>query len=149
MAEESVLMVGKVIGRAKNGVFDIDLISHVNDYEFNKMRLFCVRRFAIEQENYISKIYNISHPCTDSSWKDASLDRNDQGISYGLDDTKINDSEFEDMKKYIHHLSLKRSMKMNNISQTGYKRRVIKFPIICFLCLVKEQEEAHSLDFSR
>ena len=40
-------MVGKVIGRAKNGVFDIDLISHVNDYEFNKMSLFDVRRFTV------------------------------------------------------------------------------------------------------
>ena len=47
-----VLLVGKVIGRVKKGVYDISLISQVNDYEFNDMSLFCVRRFAVKKETY-------------------------------------------------------------------------------------------------
>ena len=42
----------------------------------------------------------------------------------------INDYDFEDMKKKIHHLSLKRSMRMNNTRRMGYKTRVIKYPMI-------------------
>ena len=49
MTKESVLLVGKVIGRVKKGVYDIYLISHVNDYEFNKMILFDVRRFSVDK----------------------------------------------------------------------------------------------------
>ena len=93
-----VLLVGKVIGRVKKGLYDIVLISHVNDDEFNKMILFDVRRFLVEKENYLITIYNISHTCHDSIPEDASLDGNDQGISYGLGDTIINYSDFEDIK---------------------------------------------------
>ena len=64
-------------------------------------------------------IYTISHSFPDSIQEDASLDKNDQGLSYGLYDMIINDSDFEDMEKQSHHLSLKRSTRMNNISHTG------------------------------
>ena len=66
MEEERVLLVGKVIGRAKKGVYDIALLSHVNVDNFNKISLFDVRIFAVEKGTYLIKIYNISHPCTDS-----------------------------------------------------------------------------------
>ena len=66
MAEKSVLLVGKVIGRVKNGVFDVVLISHVTNNDFNKIILFDARRFAVEKENFLSKIYDISHPRPDS-----------------------------------------------------------------------------------
>ena len=95
VALASVLLVGKFIGRVKNGVYGIALLSHVNDDEFNKTSLFYERRFAVEKETYLSTIYNIIHPCLDSIWEDSSLDGNDQGVSYGLDDTIINDSDFE------------------------------------------------------
>ena len=103
MSLTSVLLVGKVIGRVKKGVYDIVMFSHVNDDEFNGMSLFDVRRFAVEKETYLSKIYNISHPCPDSIREDASLDGNDQGVSYGLNDTIINDYDFEDMEKQSHN----------------------------------------------
>ena len=45
----SVLLVGKVIVRFKKGVYDIALLSHVNDDEFNEMSLFDVRRFSVEK----------------------------------------------------------------------------------------------------
>ena len=86
MSEESMLLVGKVIGRVKKGVFDISLLSHVNGDEFNDMSLFDVRRFSVEKEIYLSKIYSSSHPCPDSIWEDASLDGNNQGVPYGLYD---------------------------------------------------------------
>ena len=68
MLEEIMLLVGKVIGRVKKGVFDIALLSHVNVDEFNETSLFDVRIFAVEKENYLSTIYNSSHPCPDSIW---------------------------------------------------------------------------------
>ena len=80
MALENVLLVVKFIGRVKNGFYDIALISHVNDYEFNQMILFDVRRFTVEKGNYIITIYNISHPCPNSIWEYASLYGNDQGV---------------------------------------------------------------------
>ena len=55
---------------------------------------------------------------------------NYQGVSYGLGDTIINDSEFEYMGKQSHRLSMKRRMRMKNISHMGNKIRVIKSPII-------------------
>ena len=86
MVLASVLLVVNIIGRVKNWVYDIDLISHVNDDEFNEMSLFDVRRFSVEKEIYLSKIYSSSHPCPDSIWEDASLDGNNQGVPYGLYD---------------------------------------------------------------
>ena len=41
----------KVISRGKKGVFEIYLISHGNDNEFNDMSLFGVRRFSVDKEN--------------------------------------------------------------------------------------------------
>ena len=49
MALASVLLVGKVIVRFKKGVYDIALLSHVNDDEFNEISLFDVRRFSVEK----------------------------------------------------------------------------------------------------
>ena len=60
-----------------------------------------------------------THHCPDSIREDASLDGSDQGLSCGLDDTINNDSDFEDIEKQSHHLSLKSSMRMNEISHTG------------------------------
>ena len=51
-----VLLVGKVIGRVKKVVYDIALLSHVNDDESNKMSLFDVIIFAVEKETYLSTI---------------------------------------------------------------------------------------------
>ena len=50
MVLPSVLLVVKVIGIFKKGVYDISLLSHVNVYEFNKRSLFDVRRFAVEKK---------------------------------------------------------------------------------------------------
>ena len=66
MVLASVLLVVNIIGRVKNWVYDIDLISHVNDDEFNEMSLFDVSIFAVDKGTYLSTIYNISHPCPDS-----------------------------------------------------------------------------------
>ena len=99
MTLASMLLVGKVIGRVKKGVYDIALLSHVNDDEVNEMSLFDVRIFAVKKETYLITIYNNSHPCTDSIKSDSSLDGNYQGVSYGLYDTTNNDSDFEDMEK--------------------------------------------------
>ena len=52
MSEESMLLVGKVIGRAKKGVFDISLLSHVNVDDFNERSLFNVERIEVEKETY-------------------------------------------------------------------------------------------------
>ena len=62
MSEEIMLLVGKVIGRVKRGVFDISLISHVNDDNFNEMSLSDTRRFEVDKETYLITIYNSSHP---------------------------------------------------------------------------------------
>ena len=43
MESEILLLVVKVIGRVKMGVYDIALLSHVNDEYFNEMSLFDVR----------------------------------------------------------------------------------------------------------
>ena len=66
MALKIVLLVGKVIDRVKNGVYDISLFSHVNVNEFNNMILFGVRRFEVNKETYISTICNTSHSCPES-----------------------------------------------------------------------------------
>ena len=50
MAEDIVLMVGKVIGIFKKGVFDVALLSHITDDEFNKMILFDLIIFAVEKQ---------------------------------------------------------------------------------------------------
>ena len=50
--EESVLLVGKFIGRFKKVVFDVALLSYVTDNEFNEMSLFDVRRFSVKTENF-------------------------------------------------------------------------------------------------
>ena len=51
-----MLLVGNIIFGVKKGVFDISLLSHVNDDEFNKMSLFDVRIFAVEKEAYLRTI---------------------------------------------------------------------------------------------
>ena len=66
MELESVLLVGKVIVRVKKGVYDIALLSHVNDKDFNKISLFGAKIFAGEKETYLITIYNSSHPFHDS-----------------------------------------------------------------------------------
>ena len=45
ISEEIVLLVGKIIGMVKKGVFNISLLSHDNHDEFNDMILFHARRF--------------------------------------------------------------------------------------------------------
>ena len=99
MAEEILLLGGKFIVRFKKGVFDIALLLNINDDEFNEMRLLDERRFVVDKENYPFAIYNNSHPCPDNIREYASLDGNDQGVSYGLDDAINNYSDFEDMEK--------------------------------------------------
>ena len=47
MVLESVLLVGKIIGRVKKGVYDIALISHVNYKELKYTRLFDVKVFSV------------------------------------------------------------------------------------------------------
>ena len=101
MALASVLLVGKVIGRVKKVVYDISLLSHVNDDEFNNMSLSDVRIFSVKKETYLSTIYNDSRPCPDSIQEDVLLDGNYQGVSYSLDDTIIYDSGFEYMGKRV------------------------------------------------
>ena len=66
MVLTKVLLVGKVIGRVKKGVYDIALLLNVNDYEFNEMILIDVRRFSVYKETYLSTIYNSCHTFTDS-----------------------------------------------------------------------------------
>ena len=119
MAFASMLVVRKVIVRVKKGMYDIYLLSHINDNDFKEMSLFDVRRSSVRKETYLSTIYNISHLCPDNIRGDVSLDGNDQGVSYSSDDTIINDYNFEEMEKQSHHLSLKRSMSMNKIRYTG------------------------------
>ena len=63
------------------------------------MIIFDVRIFAVKKENYLRTIYNDICPGLDSIKEDTLLNRNDQGVSYGLDDTIINDSDFKNMKK--------------------------------------------------
>ena len=94
MSEGSVLLVGKVIVRVKKGVFDVALISHVTENELNNMSLFDVRIFAFDKENVLIKIYDNSHPCPDTIKEEASIDRIDKGVSYGLYDLIKNDSDF-------------------------------------------------------
>ena len=95
----SVLLFGKFIVRVKKGVYDIALISYINENEFKEIILVDVSRFAVEKETYISTIYIISHPCPDIILGDDSLERNYQGVSYGLDYTIINDLDSEDTEK--------------------------------------------------
>ena len=99
MTEYSVLLVGKVIGRVKKGVFGVALLSHVTDNKFNKMILFDVRGFIVEKETNLRKIYDSSHPRPDIIQEDASLDRIDQVVTYSLDYLINNNSDFEDMEK--------------------------------------------------
>ena len=99
IALSSVLLVIKLIGRVKKGVYYISLISHFNGDKFNVITLFDVKIFADKKETYISTIYNISYPYTDRIWEDESLDRNDQGVSYGLNGMIIKDCDFENMGK--------------------------------------------------
>ena len=94
MAEDIVLLVGKVIGRLKKVVFDVALLSHATEDEFNKMILFDVKIFWKKKVTFQKKIYNSSHPCTDSIQEYALLDRSDQGVTYNLDDVINNDSDF-------------------------------------------------------
>ena len=115
MTEDSVLLVGKVIGRVKNGVFDLALISHVTDDEFNEMSLFDVWRVVVDKETFLRTIYDNSHPNTHSIQENASLERSDQGVTYNLDDVISNDYDFEGIKKQSHHLILKRRTRMKNI----------------------------------
>ena len=61
-----MLLVGKVIDRVKKGVFDVFLITHVTDNEFNEMILFDVMRFSGEKENFIITICDRSYPHPDS-----------------------------------------------------------------------------------
>ena len=122
MAEESVLLVGKVIGIVKKGLFEISLLLHVKNDELNYMGLFDVMIFAVDKENYIRTIYNSSHPCTGIIWEDASLDGNDQGVSYGLIEAIHNDFDFENLEKLSQHLSLKKKMRMNKISHKREKK---------------------------
>ena len=63
------------------------------------MIMFDVRIFAVDRGTYLSTIYNISYHCPDSIWEDSSIEENDQGVLYFLDDTIINFSDFEDMEK--------------------------------------------------
>ena len=77
---KGVLLVGKIIVRVKKGVYDIALLSHVNDNKFNNMSLFDVRRFSANKETYLIKIHNNSHPYPDITREDALPDRNDQGV---------------------------------------------------------------------
>ena len=76
-AEESVLLVVKGIGGVKNGLFDVERLSHTTDYEFNEMSLSDVRRFAVEEDFFLKTIYDSSHPHSDSIQLDASLDGSD------------------------------------------------------------------------
>ena len=55
MGEDSMLLVGKGIGGFKKEVFDVSLLSHVTDNEFNDMILFDVRIFSVEKENFLIK----------------------------------------------------------------------------------------------
>ena len=66
MAEDSVLLVGKVIGRVKTEVFYVYLFSHVTDNEFNEMSLFDVRIFSVDKETFLWTIYDSINPCSDS-----------------------------------------------------------------------------------
>ena len=70
MGEDSMLLVGKGIGGFKKEVFDVSLLLHVTDNEFNDMILFDVRIFSVEKENFLSTISNISHPHLDSIQED-------------------------------------------------------------------------------
>ena len=99
MAEDSMLLAGKVIGRVKKGVFDVALISHVTENEFNEMSLFDARNFSVEKETFLRKIYDSSHPCPGIIQGDASLDGSYQGVIYNLDYLINNYSDFEDMGK--------------------------------------------------
>ena len=53
MAEDSVLLVGKVIGRVEKGVFGVSLHSHVTDNNFNEMILFGVMGFSVKKEYFL------------------------------------------------------------------------------------------------
>ena len=51
--EDSVLLVGKVIGRVEKGVFGVSLHSHVTDNNFNEMILFGVMGFSVKKEYFL------------------------------------------------------------------------------------------------
>ena len=57
-----MLLFGKVIDMFKKRFFDVALISHVTDNEFNVMILFDVMIFADEKEHFLIKIYDSINP---------------------------------------------------------------------------------------
>ena len=80
------------------------------------MSLFDVRRSSVEKEMFLGKIYDSGHPRPDIIQEDASLYGSDQGVTNNLNDVINNYSDFEDMEKHSHHMSLKRRTRMKNTS---------------------------------
>ena len=130
MTLASMLLFGKGIGRVKKGVYDISLLLHVDADEFDERSLFDLRRFEVEKETNLSTIYNNSHPCTDSIKADSSLDGNYQGVSYGLYDTIIIDSDFEYMKKTGWLSESEEEDEDKQDQPHEIEKRVIKSPMI-------------------
>ena len=59
IALTSVFQDGFFFGRVKKEVYDISPLSHGNDNDFNRMRLFDRMRFLVHKETYLSNLEQI------------------------------------------------------------------------------------------
>eukprot|EP00957_Ditylum_brightwellii_P088379 6731588-Ditylum_brightwellii.AAC.1 len=94
MAEKSVLLIGKVLGRAKKGVFDIVLLCNMGDNKFNEMSSYDIRIFAVNKKTLSTAISSSQHPSTDGTNNESfNIDINETSVEYNFDDTMKDDKE--------------------------------------------------------
>eukprot|EP00957_Ditylum_brightwellii_P025292 1913761-Ditylum_brightwellii.AAC.2 len=72
MALHNVVLDGETIGRVRNGVYDFDLMPHLDDNEYNKMTIQDVRQFLVNKKENVAIINKYNSLISDSASSDGS-----------------------------------------------------------------------------
>eukprot|EP00957_Ditylum_brightwellii_P195916 14926845-Ditylum_brightwellii.AAC.1 len=61
MAAKSVVLIGKVLGRVRRGVYDIALLRNTEDDQFIEMTVYDIRRYGVTKFALLLSIQNNTH----------------------------------------------------------------------------------------
>eukprot|EP00957_Ditylum_brightwellii_P075404 5731012-Ditylum_brightwellii.AAC.1 len=95
MAANSVVLIGKVLGRLRKGVYDIALLYNTEDDHFMEMTVYKLWRYSVTKSDLLSSIQNNTHSHPDVISEESDGSRGREGVIY-MEDDVMEDSELEE-----------------------------------------------------
>eukprot|EP00957_Ditylum_brightwellii_P132146 10075393-Ditylum_brightwellii.AAC.1 len=95
MAAKSVVLIGKVLGHVRRGIYDITLLCNTEGDQFMEMTVYDLWCCGVTKSALLLSIQNNTHSCPDIISEESDGIRGGEGATY-MEDDAVEDSEVEE-----------------------------------------------------